>query len=74
MIELIPPAVQTDLTPGQATREGYLPLHDFIDEVMTLFAGQPTPAEIAVERVGFLRAAEAQGRFDAALATLNPRG
>jgi short-subunit dehydrogenase involved in D-alanine esterification of teichoic acids len=26
VIELVPPAVQTDLTPGQATREGYLPL------------------------------------------------
>lgn len=71
VIELVPPAVQTDLTPGQATREGYLPLKDFIDEVMSLFAVQPTPGEILVERVGFLRRAEAEGRFDAAFAALN---
>lgn len=71
VIELIPPAVQTDLTPGQATREGYLPLAAFIDEVMALFAQQPTPNEIAVDRVGFLRRAEAEGRFDAAFAALN---
>lgn len=71
VIELIPPAVQTELTPGQSTREGYLPLDDFIDEVMSLWSGQPTPAEICVERVGFLRRAEAEGRFDAALARVN---
>lgn len=71
VIELVPPAVQTELTPGQSTREGYLPLDAFIDEVMTLFQQQPTPPEICVERVGFLRRAEAEGRFDATLAAVN---
>ncbi|HCB75691.1 MAG TPA: oxidoreductase [Sphingomonas bacterium] len=71
VIELVPPAVQTGLTPGQETREGYLPLVDFIDEVMTLFAQDPTPPEILVQRVGFLRDAEREGRFDQALAILN---
>jgi uncharacterized oxidoreductase len=71
VIELIPPGVQTDLTPGQATREGYMPLDDYIDEVMSLFAIQPTPPEIAVERVKFLRNAEAEGRFPQTFATLN---
>jgi uncharacterized oxidoreductase len=71
VIELVPPAVQTDLTPGQATREGYLPLADFIDEVMALFDQQPTPGEILVQRVGFLRNAEAEHRFDETVATLN---
>ncbi len=71
VIELAPPAVQTDLTPGQATRPGYLPLQDFADEVIALFQQQPTPAEILVERVGFLRFAEAQGRFDETLGALN---
>jgi uncharacterized oxidoreductase len=70
VIELAPPAVQTGLTPGQATREGYMPLDVFIDEVMTLLGRQPTPAEILVERVKFLRHAEAEGRFDQALAAL----
>jgi uncharacterized oxidoreductase len=75
VIELVPPAVQTGLTPGQETREGYLPLTDFIDEVMTLFAKAPTPPEILVERVGFLRNAEAEGRFQQTLDTLNaPQG
>jgi len=70
VIELAPPAVQTDLTPGQSTREGYMPLDAFIAEVMDLFGRVPTPAEINVERVGFLRRAEAEGRFDQALAVL----
>jgi len=71
VIELIPPGVQTDLTPGQSTREGYMPLEAYIDEVMSLFAIQPTPPEIAVERVKFLRNAEAEGRFAQTFATLN---
>lgn len=71
VIELAPPAVQTGLTPGQESRPGYLPLADFVDEVMALFAQEPTPPEILVERVRFLRDAEAQGRFDATLAQLN---
>jgi uncharacterized oxidoreductase len=71
VIELVPPAVQTDLTPGQATREGYLPLDSFIDEVMALLAQSPPPAEILVERVKFLRNAEAERHFEAALAAVN---
>lgn len=71
VIELVPPAVQTGLTPGQETREGYLPLGAFIDEVMTLFGQSPTPQEILVQRVGFLRNAEREGRFEQTLATLN---
>lgn len=67
VIELAPPAVQTDLTPGQRTRSGYQPLDEFADEVMALFAQQPTPKEVLVERVKFLRNAEAEGRFDATL-------
>src|SRR3546814_4187537 len=58
VIELAPPAVQTGLTPGQATRPGYQPLDAFADEVMALFAQSPTPSEILVERVRFLRSEE----------------
>ena len=71
VIELAPPAVQTALTPGQETREGYQPLEAFADEVMALLSRRPTPPEILVERVGFLRFAEGQGRFDQTLAMLN---
>lgn len=71
VIELAPPAVRTELTPGQSTREGYMPLDEFSDEVMTLFQQQPTPKEILVERVGFLRWAERDGRFDQAVEMLS---
>lgn len=70
VIELVPPAVQTGLTPGQHDRPGYLPLDAFIDEVMTLFGQSPTPREILVERVKFLRNAEIEGRLDAAMAAV----
>lgn len=73
VIELAPPAVQTGLTPGQATRDGYMPLDAFIAEAMTIFAQTPTPREVLVERVEFLRHAEAEGRFDTTLAALNGR-
>ncbi|PRG51701.1 SDR family oxidoreductase [Burkholderia gladioli] len=71
VIELVPPAVQTGLTPGQDTRPGYLPLEAFIDEVMVLFQQQQPPLEILVERVKFQRNAEAEHRFDKAVTTLN---
>ena len=71
VIELAPPAVQTGLTPGQETRKGFLPLEAFADEVISLLSRRPTPPEILVERVGFLRFAEKQGRFDQTLAMLN---
>jgi uncharacterized oxidoreductase len=70
IIELAPPGVQTELTPGQATRDGYMPLEAFADEVMTLFAQQPTPSEILVHNVRYLRFAEREGKQDEALAML----
>jgi uncharacterized oxidoreductase len=71
VVELVPPAVQTGLTPGQETRAGYQPLAEFIDEVMSQFSQQPTPSEIVVQRAHFQRFAEAEGRFDQTLATLS---
>ncbi|MBB3033502.1 SDR family oxidoreductase [Alteriqipengyuania lutimaris] len=68
VIEIIPPAVQTELTPGQSTREGYMPLDDFIDETMEGFRTDETPPEVLTKPVLFLRNAEAEGRFDKALA------
>lgn len=70
VIELAPPAVRTDLTPGQSTREGYMPLDAFADEVMALFAKAPTPEEILVQNVLPLRNAEANGNVPAVLAML----
>jgi uncharacterized oxidoreductase len=73
VIELAPPGVQTDLTPGQANRPGYMPLDAFADAVAMQFAQQPTPAEILVDEVQFLRQAEREGRFDETLKTLTER-
>lgn len=70
VIELAPPGVQTDLTPGQSTREGYMPLDDYADEVMALFAEQPTPREVLVERVRAFRNAERDGKTDELMAML----
>lgn len=61
VIELVPPGVQTELTPGQSTREGYMPLDEFIEETLALFAQNPTPDEILVERVKGFRFAERDG-------------
>jgi uncharacterized oxidoreductase len=72
VIELVPPAVQTNLTPGQQTNERFMPLDVFADQVMALFQQSPTPREILVEGVDFMRNAEAEGRFDAAVAAINP--
>lgn len=68
VIEIAPPAVQTELTPGQSSREGYLPLDTFIDQVMAQFEGGDVPAEVCVPNARVLRDAEREGRFEEALA------
>ncbi|HWW58404.1 MAG TPA: SDR family oxidoreductase [Sphingopyxis sp.] len=70
VIELAPPAVRTELTPGQSARENYMPLDEFADEVMALFAREPTPVEILVQNVLPLRNAEANGNLPAVLGML----
>lgn len=71
VVELIPPAVQTDLMPGHAENPHNMPLDDFVDEAVALMQRQPTPPEITVKRLAFLRDAEAEGRFEQTLDALN---
>ena len=71
VIEVAPPAVQTNLTPGQSTREGYMPLADFIEETMAQFEGDSTPGEVLTTNVEFFRNAERDGKMDEALAMTN---
>jgi len=71
VIEIIPPAVQTELTPGQSTREGYLPLATFAVQVMEQFETGRPPEEVCVPMVRFLRDAEAEGRFAETLETVS---
>ena len=70
VIEIIPPAVATDLTPNRYGDPRYMPLDEYIAEVMQNFKIEPTPQEILVERVKFLRFAAATGSYDKALAML----
>lgn len=71
--ELVAPAVQTELTPGQSQREGYMPLDAFIDEVMAIWQQPTLPDEIIVERARLQRWAEREGRFEQVLDRINPR-
>ncbi|QWF77636.1 SDR family oxidoreductase [Amycolatopsis sp. CA-230715] len=71
VVELLPPAVRTDLMPGQAESEFAMPLDEFVDEVVTLLEQQPDATEIQVERVKFLRYGEVRGDYDQVVATLN---
>ncbi len=73
VVELVPPAVRTDLMPGHRENDSAMPLDDFADEVMTLIEAQPEAREIQVERVKFLRYGEARGDYDDVVAALNRR-
>lgn len=72
VVELAPPLVATDLTPGQRDNPRALPLADFIAEVMALLEAQPDAPEVVVERAKPQRTAEATGRFDQVFAMINP--
>ncbi|MDH2326959.1 SDR family oxidoreductase [Cereibacter sp. SYSU M97828] len=72
VLEIAPPAVQTDLMPGHATNPNAMPLAEFIDETMGILSQDPTPSLVGVKRLDFQRRAEAEGRYDAAFAALNP--
>lgn len=72
VLELAPPAVQTDLMPGHAQNPHAMPLADFITESLGLIANPPASGELLVERVKFLRNAEASGSFAQVFTRLNP--
>src|SRR5690606_12945561 len=70
VIEIAPPGVQTSLTPGQESLEGYMPLDAYIDETMANFENQPGAQENLVRNVLPLRNAEKEGRMEAMLDVL----
>lgn len=71
VLELVPPAVRTELLPGHESNETAMPLDEFVSEVVTLLEAQPEATEIQVERVKFLRHAEARGDYDQVVAAVN---
>ncbi len=71
VVEIVPPAVATDLMPGHAANPNSMPLDAYIEEVMALIEANSKAHEICVERVGFLRNAEREGKYDAVFGMLN---
>jgi short-subunit dehydrogenase involved in D-alanine esterification of teichoic acids len=71
VVELVPPSVRTALLPGQESSDFAMPLDDYVSEAVALLEEQPDAHEILVERVKFLRHAEARGDYDQVVATLN---
>ncbi|MET8763778.1 SDR family NAD(P)-dependent oxidoreductase [Lentzea sp. NPDC004782] len=71
VVELEPPSVRTDLLPGQADNDHAMPLDEYVAEVVEIIETQPDVREIQVERVKFLRHAEARGDYDQVVAVLN---
>jgi short-subunit dehydrogenase involved in D-alanine esterification of teichoic acids len=69
--ELEPPAVKTDLVPGQRDSEWAMPLEEFVSEVIDILEKTPDATEIQVENVKFLRYSEARGEYAHAVAVLN---
>jgi short-subunit dehydrogenase involved in D-alanine esterification of teichoic acids len=72
VIELVPPAVRTELMSGGSQNEHFLPLDAYVNEVVALLEAQPDAREILVEAVKFLRFSETENRYDDAVAALNP--
>ncbi|WP_308494043.1 SDR family oxidoreductase [Microbacterium terrisoli] len=71
VLELVPPAVATDLMPGQRTNPFAMPLDEFVDETMALIAAQPDQHEVLVENVKPLRFGEVRGDYDQTVEALN---
>lgn len=69
--EIVPPAVATDLMPGQRDNPIAMPLDAFVSEVVGLLEAQPDAAEILVENVKPLRLAEQRGEYPRVVERLN---
>ena len=68
--ELVPPAVRTTLM-GMQDSEHAMPLEEYLDETTALLTADPDVHEVLVDRVRFLRFAEVEDRYDAAVAAVN---
>lgn len=71
IIELEPPAVRTELLPGQQDSPVAMDLTEFVNEVVALLQTQPEATELQVEQVKFLRYGEARGDYPEVVAALN---
>jgi uncharacterized oxidoreductase len=69
VIEIAPPAVATELMPGHEADPRSMPLGDYIRETIELLG--KGEQEVLVERVKFLRGAEARGDYAQVFGLLN---
>ena len=69
VVELVPPAVQTDLMPGPNTANA-MPLDEYLAETMALLESRPDAHEVLVEQVHPLRFSERDGTRDDLMAML----
>ena len=74
VIEIIPPAVQTELQPGQSSSPYAMPLAAFMAETMAQLRLAPTPPEIFGDFAGALRGVVDDARFTAVFAPMNGAG
>jgi uncharacterized oxidoreductase len=74
VIEIIPPGVQTELSPGQSKSPMLVPLDVFVAETMSMLRQQPAPVEISGERAEFMRGVVDHAKFGRVLRQLNMLG
>ncbi len=72
VVEIAPPLVATELTPGQSSNPHAMPLDAFITEAVELLCAEITPKEVLVQRVLPQRTAEQTGNFDKIFNMINP--
>lgn len=72
VIELAPPLVATDLTPGQSANPRAMPLNEFVTEAVEILCASETPKEVLVQRVMPQRMAEQTGNFEKVFGLVNP--
>lgn len=72
VIEIAPPLVATELTPGQSEWTHAMPLAAFVEEAVELLCREPSAEEILVKRVMPQRTAEQTGNFRKVFALINP--
>jgi uncharacterized oxidoreductase len=72
VVEIAPPLVATELTPGQSKLPHAMPLADFVAEATELLCATPTPDEVLVQRVMPQRTAEQTGNFKRVFDLINP--
>lgn len=72
VVEIAPPLVATELTPGQSKQAHAMPLADFVSEATELLCSAPTPDEVLVGRVMPQRTAEQTGNFKRVFDLINP--